>query len=87
MRKEATQGLSDGELYAVIKNGVRLTGMPARGEPGENDKESWALVRFIRHLPSLTPAELKEMEALNPRSSEERMEEHGEDEFLGGEGT
>jgi mono/diheme cytochrome c family protein len=31
MRKDATQALSDGELFYIIENGVRLTGMPAWG--------------------------------------------------------
>lgn len=31
MTAPATQGLSDGELFSIIKNGVRLTGMPAWG--------------------------------------------------------
>lgn len=47
--------LHDGELYYTIKNGVRLSGMPAFGEPGDDDLASWKLVAFIRHLPSLTP--------------------------------
>jgi mono/diheme cytochrome c family protein len=29
MRRDATQSLSDGELFYIIENGVRLTGMPA----------------------------------------------------------
>src|SRR5437879_8561061 len=29
LRRPATQGLSDGELYWIIENGVRFTGMPA----------------------------------------------------------
>src|SRR5579883_1887561 len=33
MRKPATQSLSDGELYYIIRNGVPLTGMPAWGDP------------------------------------------------------
>jgi mono/diheme cytochrome c family protein len=31
MRKEETQSLSDGELFYIIENGVRFTGMPAWG--------------------------------------------------------
>ena len=29
MRRSATQSLTDGELFYIIENGVRLTGMPA----------------------------------------------------------
>ena len=56
MREPDTQRLTDGELYYIIQNGIRLTGMPAWGEEGdENDEDSWKLVHFIRHLNELTP--------------------------------
>ena len=84
MRQRNTQQMSDGELYYTIKNGVRLSGMPAFGEPGDDDLASWKLVDFIRHLPSLTQDEELEMEKLNPKTSEEIEEEHEEDNFLNG---
>lgn len=62
MRTAITQQLSDGELFAIIKNGVRLTGMPAWQH---DDEDTWKLVLFIRHLPNLTPKELEEMKRLN----------------------
>ena len=65
----ATQSLSDGELFATIENGVRLSGMPGFGS-AESAYESWSLVHFIRHLPKLTAAEMAEMEKLNPKSPE-----------------
>jgi mono/diheme cytochrome c family protein len=69
LRAPATQGLSDGELFYVIENGVRFTGMPAFGS-GKSDpageKQTWDLVTFIRHLPRLTPDELSYMQSLNP---------------------
>ena len=69
MRLPATQNLTDGELYYVIRNGVPLTGMPAWGDPQlEQDDESWQLVLFIRHLPQLTEEEKQQMERLNPKS-------------------
>lgn len=83
MRLPATQSLSDGELYYTIHNGIRLTGMPAWGESDPHrDHDSWKLVFFLRRLPNLTPAELKEMERLNPRSAAELEEERAEQDFL-----
>lgn len=82
MRLNTTQNMTDGELYYTINNGIRLTGMPAWGEPGEADEDSWKLVYFIRHLPHLTPEEEREMERLNPKGPEDRIEEKEEDEFL-----
>lgn len=83
MRSDATQRLSDGELYYIIHNGVRWTGMPAWGDAG-NDSDSWKLVLFIRHLPHLTPAEIHDMERFNPKSVAEQEEEKEEEEFLNG---
>jgi len=84
MRQKDTQEKSDGELYYTIKNGVRLSGMPAFGEPGDDDLDSWKLVVFIRQFPSLTRSEELEMEKLNPKSPEELEEEQQEEQFLGG---
>src|SRR5215470_14764598 len=85
LRMEHTQKLSDGELFWIIENGVRFTGMPAFGG-GEhaNPEDSWKLVRFIRHLPQLTAEERMEMERYNPKGPEDREEEQQEDEFLKG---
>lgn len=61
LREEGTQGLSDGELFYIIKNGIRFTGMPGWG--GE-DEENWKLVLFVRHLPRLSAEEKKLMEEI-----------------------
>jgi mono/diheme cytochrome c family protein len=85
MRLDDTQRLTDGELYYIIQNGIRLTGMPAWGKEGdEDDEDSWKLVHFIRHLSELTPAQLKEMKALNPKTADEIDEERQDEDFLRG---
>ena len=85
MRQSSTQTLSDGELFYIIQNGVRLTGMPAWGTGASHDEQdSWKLVRFIRHLPKLTAEEEQEMESLNPKTPDEQKEEQEEKEFLNG---
>src|SRR5882762_8197257 len=81
MRLPQTQDLTDGELYYTIHDGIRLTGRPAWGTD-EKDEDRWKLVLFIRHLMQLTPAEEREMEALNPKSPAERQEELEEEHFL-----
>lgn len=69
MTLPATQGLTDGEIFATIENGIRLSGMPGWGDgTAQSAYGSWSLVHFIRHLPELTPEENAEMEALNPKS-------------------
>jgi hypothetical protein len=85
MRLPATQELTDGELFYVIENGVRFTGMPAWGTGTESGElSSWNLVHFLRHLPRLTAAELETMKGRNPRSPEEIRLELEEERFLSG---
>lgn len=81
-----TQSLPDGHLFYIIKNGVRLTGMPAWGQDTpEDDRQTWELVDFIRHLPKITPSELTEMEGLNPKTRQEFEDEDAIKRFLAGE--
>jgi mono/diheme cytochrome c family protein len=88
MRRPETRQRTDGELFYIIQNGVRLTGMPGWGGPGDHDEEdSWKLVHFIRRLPQLTFEEKKAMEKLNPKGPEDRKEEEEEERFLRGEDT
>src|SRR5690349_19800009 len=75
MRQPDTQKLTDGELYWIIENGVRLTGMPAWGDGTDHDADTWKLVHFIRHLEHLSPEQLDAMERLNPKSPSELKEE------------
>ena len=86
MRAAATQGLTDGELFSIIENGIRLTGMPAWGTgTTEGERASWVLVHFIRHLPQLTEDELTRMEASNPKTADEWRQEEEIRRFLAGE--
>jgi hypothetical protein len=55
------------------------------GIPADDDKDSWKLVAFIRHLPQLTFAEEMEMQRLNPKSPDEIQEEKEEEDFLKGD--
>ena len=88
MRLDATQSLTDGELYSIIQDGIRLTGMPAWGKEGdENDEDSWKLVHLIRHFKDLTPEHLREMQRMNPKSPDDLEEERQEQEFLDGNDT
>jgi len=87
MRLPETQNLSDGELFWIIENGIRFTGMPG-WSTGTEDGEtaSWHLVHFVRQLPNITPQQLEEMEALNPKSPAEIRQQIEEEEFLKGGG-
>jgi predicted CXXCH cytochrome family protein len=58
LRAPLTQNLTDGQIHYIIENGVRLTGMPAWGNPHEEQGDAgWKLVLFIRDLRQSTLAE------------------------------
>ena len=84
LRMAATQRLVDHELFYIIENGIRLTGMPGWGTGTKTgEEESWRLVRFIRHLPQITREEVEQMEGMNPKSPEEIRQQIEEEKFLG----
>ena len=85
LRQSQTQNLSDGEIFWIIENGVRFTGMPAFGGGHGSTEDSWKLVLFIRHLPDLAAEERLEMERYNPKGPEDLSEEQEEQDFLRGE--
>ena len=71
LREDGTQGLTDGELFSIIQDGVRFTGMPGwGGEPEEN----WKLVLFIRHLPRLSSEEIELMKETNDEGGQRHHE-------------
>ncbi|HTX39169.1 MAG TPA: c-type cytochrome [Bryobacteraceae bacterium] len=83
MRAAETQHKSDGELFFIIQNGVRMSGMPAWGANG-HEEDSWKLVHFIRHLPHMTAQEELDMQRMNPKSPGELEEEKQENDYLNG---
>jgi mono/diheme cytochrome c family protein len=72
-----TQRLSDGDLFYIISNGIRFTGMPGWG--GEDSAEEiWQLVSFIRHLPTLKPEELEQLKSSGMGGSKHSEGSHGQ---------
>lgn len=57
------QSKTDGELFWIVQQGVRMTGMPAFG-PTHKDPEIWKLVAFLRHLPAITKDEQAALKAV-----------------------
>ena len=48
------QAYSDPEVFWIIKNGIRLSGMPAFGRV-ESDEHIWDLVFYVRAFPKAIP--------------------------------
>ena len=75
---KAVPGLSPAQLFWVIKNGVKMTGMPAWGT-SHSDQMIWAMVAFLEQLPHMTPAEYRAMEKqleANAGQGEDAMGHH-----------
>lgn len=53
---ESARHLSAAEIFWIVKNGIKMTGMPAWG-PTHSDQDLWSVVAFVRKLPDMTPAE------------------------------
>jgi mono/diheme cytochrome c family protein len=50
----AAQQYSAGELFWIIKHGIKMTGMPAWAD--YSDEELWATVTFVKKLPGMSDA-------------------------------
>jgi mono/diheme cytochrome c family protein len=53
---EAAKGWTPAELYVIVKRGIKMSGMPA-WEPTHSGEQLWALVAFLRVLPTMPAAE------------------------------
>jgi mono/diheme cytochrome c family protein len=73
---EGNTDLSPAELFWVIKHGIRMTGMPAWG-PTHPDGRLWELVAFIRHLPTLSPADYQHLVEQGAATEETHGHHHG----------
>lgn len=73
----AIQKMTDGDLFWVVSNGIRMTGMPAFS-PTHKPEEVWKIVAFVRHLPELSDEEQKAL-----KSGGEEAEHHHEAEEAG----
>ncbi len=58
---ETVKHWSDGNLFWIIKNGIKMTGMPAFG-PTHDDPTLWSIVAFVRRLPAMTAGQYKQWE-------------------------
>jgi mono/diheme cytochrome c family protein len=60
---EKVQKRPEAELFWIVKNGIRMTGMPAFGL-NHSDEEIGDIVRFLRHLPKLTDEEKAQLQKM-----------------------
>jgi len=70
------QGESDAELYWIIENGIKMTGMPAFG-PTHSKDELWGIVVSVRHISNLNPKQYQTM--VKEAGFKEEEEDHHHD--------
>ena len=70
--QETVEEWKPAELFWVIKNGVKMTGMPAWG-PTHSDEKIWAIVAFLEKLPQMTADQYEEMDQ---RAGPDEGDEH-----------
>jgi hypothetical protein len=56
-------------MYWVIKHGIKTSAMPAWGRT-HSDARIWAMVAFIKQLPTLNPEQYLDLVAVPPSSDE-----------------
>jgi len=64
--KEIVGGIPPRELFWVVKNGIRMTGMPAFGPIGVPDAEIWSIVAFLKKLPTVSDQNFKAWSGAGP---------------------
>jgi mono/diheme cytochrome c family protein len=69
---ESAKEFSAAEIFWVLKNGIKMTGMPAWGSSHKDD-DLWDLVAFVKQLPEISPQEYQMME----QAAASEIREHG----------
>ncbi len=57
--KDIVSDRAPAQLFWVVKNGIKMTGMPGFGAIGVPDQELWSIVAFLKKLPSVSEADFK----------------------------
>jgi mono/diheme cytochrome c family protein len=57
--KDIVNDRAPAQLFWVVKNGIKMTGMPGFGAIGVPDQELWSIVAFLKKLPSVSEADFK----------------------------
>jgi len=64
--KDVVGDLQPRELFYVVKNGIKMTGMPSFGSIGVPDQEIWSIVAFLKKLPTVSEADYKAWSTSTP---------------------
>jgi mono/diheme cytochrome c family protein len=74
---EVANEIPTNEMFWVIKNGIKMTGMPAWG-PTHSDDKIWAIVAFVKSLPKMSASEYRIMQKESGMGESQMDHDHGE---------
>jgi mono/diheme cytochrome c family protein len=57
--KDVVGGLEARQIFWVVKNGIRMTGMPKFGSNDVPDDEIWSIAAFVKKLPIISDQDYK----------------------------
>jgi mono/diheme cytochrome c family protein len=57
--KDVAGGVEAREIFWVVKNGIRMTGMPKFGSNDVPDEEIWSIAAFVKKLPIISDQDYK----------------------------
>jgi mono/diheme cytochrome c family protein len=70
---QSTTDLSPGEMFLIVKDGIKMTGMPSWGST-HSESAIWAIVAFLQRLQTLTPETYKAFQNSQPQEKIETGE-------------
>lgn len=78
---------NDAEFYWIVKNGIKLTGMPAFG-PSHSEDELWGLVALSMQMPGMAPDQYRQfLEQISKKEHHHgSTNQHSMDENISGNG-
>jgi mono/diheme cytochrome c family protein len=57
--KDVAKEATGPQIFFVVKNGIKFTGMPGFGSEGVSDQDMWAIAAFVKKWPDVSDADYK----------------------------
>ena len=73
--KEASSRYTGGELFWILKNGIKMSGMPAMASDG--DEMLWSTVAFLEKLPAMTDEQYNDLWMMSQMAGSHGGMDHG----------
>lgn len=65
--KDVANGRSATAIFWIVRNGIRMTGMPSFANAGLDDTQVWQIAAFVKKLPSVSEADYRSWTAAKPQ--------------------